>query len=131
MNREFDMVRAFHVLAGHPVATAPTFLMPTRVAIRARWMTEEIDELAAAEEVVDQVDAIIDIIYFALGTLVELGVAPDTAFDIVHRSNIAKVDGSGPVHRDASGKVQKPVGWMDPRAEIKAYTARTGGDGHV
>ena len=54
-------------------------------------MREEVDEFVESTNVVDQADAMIDLIYFALGTLVEMGVRPAPLFDIVHNANMQKL----------------------------------------
>jgi len=67
----------------------------------------------------------IDLIYFALGTLVEMSVKPDELFKIVHKANMSKIWSDGKAHTDGDGKVIKPPGWQDPEARIK--TAIDGG----
>jgi len=64
----FDQVAEFHRRFGHPVAERPRLLKSPRADGRVAWMREEIDEFVAAADVVDQADAMIDLIYFALGT---------------------------------------------------------------
>ena len=72
----FDQVADFHRAFGHPVKERPAFLPSPRSDGRVAWMREEVDEFVEATDVVDQADAMIDLIYFALGTLVEMGVRP-------------------------------------------------------
>ena len=57
----------------------------------------------------------IDLIYFALGTLVEMGLEADELFDIVQKADMAKrwPDGK-PRYNPKDGKVIKPDGWEDP-----------------
>ena len=62
----------------------------------------------------------IDLIYFALGTLVEMGVKPKKIFDIVHNANMNKLWEDGKVHcREGDNKVLKPPTWEDPFSKIK------------
>ena len=59
-------------------------------------MLEEINEFLDAvkeQDIVEQADAMIDTIYFALGTLVEMGVQPEQLFDIVQHANMSKLLG--------------------------------------
>lgn len=63
------------------------------------------------------VDGLVDLIYVALGTLLEMGVSPQTHFDEVHRANMRKVprqtERYGPNVNDAV----KPDGWTPPDHE--------------
>lgn len=49
---------------------------------------EEIAEFLVAPDIYEQADAMIDLIYFALGTLVEMGIKPDELFDIIQKANM-------------------------------------------
>jgi predicted HAD superfamily Cof-like phosphohydrolase len=128
----FMQVRAFHEAFGHPVADAPTTLDRTRMENRAKWMREEIDEFLdpTRHTVEDGADAMIDLTYFALGTLVEMGIMPQAIMDYVHDANMAKmhtIDGVRQVVKNADGKVIKPAGWEEnhaPEQHIAAEVAR-------
>ena len=102
----FDQVAEFHRAFGHPVKERPTFLPPPRSDARVAWMREEVDEFVESTNVVDQADAMIDLIYFALGTLVEMGVRPAPLFDIVHNANMQKLwpDGAARIRVRASSR---------------------------
>ena len=113
-----DRVRAFHEKAGHPIGDVPKILESNRLASRISWMREEVSELEEARTLVDQVDAIIDLMYFALGTLVEIGVDGEPMFDIVHRANMSKVTDKGVLLREGDGKIQKPAKWVSPETEM-------------
>ena len=113
-------VAAFHARFGHPRAERPTLLPPERVKSRLGWMQEELDEFRDARTLVDQADAMVDLLYFALGTLVEMGVRPDPLFEIVQRANMSKLWEDGHPRYDATGKVIKPAAWRDPGPQIEA-----------
>ena len=117
MNREYENVGEFHMRFGAPYADKPTLLSKARVEKRSEWMREEIDELNEAVDIYEQADAMIDLIYFALGTLVEMGVQPDEIFDIVHEANMTKLFEDGTVHYRGT-KVIKPPHWQDPKPKI-------------
>lgn len=123
----FDQVREFHSRFGHPVADRPRLLPAPRAAARAEWMREEVDEFLSAENVVDQADAMIDLIYFAVGTLVEMGVRPARLFDIVHQANMAKLWEDGAPRWREDGKTVKPPSWRDPADEIRGEIERQQG----
>lgn len=121
MNKQFYQVRHFHEAFNHPVARTPTFMPAARAEARAKWKREEIQEFLDATTVEDQADAMIDLIYFALGTLVEIGVPPEEMFNIVQEANMAKLWPDGkPRHRE-DGKIIKPEGWEAPEPKLKAY----------
>ena len=120
MNQEWLKVRNFHQQFGHPISDKPVTLSKERARIRSEWMYEEIDEFVNAADIVEQVDAMIDVIYFALGTMVEMGISPDAIFDIVHEANMSKLWSDGKPHFNPDGKTIKPENWVDPYSKIKS-----------
>jgi predicted HAD superfamily Cof-like phosphohydrolase len=113
-----EMVRHFHAVAGVPVANVPSALSPARLSSRVEWLREEVNELEAASTLVDQLDAAIDVLYLALGTLVEMGVELEEPFKLVHESNLAKAWPDGRFRQTATGKIIKPSGWQSPRQRL-------------
>jgi hypothetical protein len=88
---------------------------------RLTCIQEEVDELAYAIEAGDEagiLDALVDLIYFAFGTVKVFGFAKvfATAWARVHAANMRKV----PVERASQSKrgscydVVKPEGWIAP-----------------
>ena len=139
LNYAYDQVKAFHTAFGHPVAEFPTPMSLSRAINRAGWVSEENDEFILAanrrdkngnilteeEALVAMADALCDIIYFALGSFVELGVAPQRLFDIVQNSNMAKLFPDGkPRYREGDGKIIKPEGWEAPEPKLAAEVQR-------
>jgi len=122
---EQEMVKEFHEAFGHPTVDKPTLLNRARLADRIGWMREEISELENAETLADQSDAVIDLIYFALGTLVEMGVDGEPLFHIVHNINMKKLWPDGkPRFRESDHKVIKPEGWTGPEEALRKEIAR-------
>ena len=122
MNKEFEEVRAFHQAFGHPVSNVPVSLTEDRAKKRYAWILEEINEFLDAvkeQDIVEQADAMIDTIYFALGTLVEMGVQPGILFNIVQNANMSKLWPDGKPHYNEMGKVIKPEGWQDPHKKLE------------
>lgn len=119
MNREWLMVKDFQLKFGHPVSERPTFMEQDRAQKRYNWMLEEINEFLEADEIVEQADAMIDVMYFALGTLVEMGVEPDRLFEIVQEANMSKLWPDGKPHYNSEGKTIKPSTWIDPHEKLK------------
>jgi len=81
-------------------------------------MQDELNEFLESVGIYEQADAMIDLIYFALGTLVEMGIPPDELFIIVHESNMAKLWEDGKAHCNTDGKIIKPENWVDPESKF-------------
>ena len=120
MKKSGDDVREFHEIPGHPVARSR--VMERGLLSRGKWMNEEVAEFLVAQDIYEQADAMIDLIYFALGTLVEMGLEADELFDIVQKANMANC---GPTAnrttapRTARSSEARRVGRSAPK--IKAY----------
>ncbi len=122
MKKEWSGVREFHEKFGHPCPERPGMIDKKRALSRGKWMNEEVAEFLIADDIYEQADAMIDLIYFALGTMVEMGLEADELFDIVQSANMAKLFPDGkPHYNPKDGKVIKPEGWEDPSPKIKAY----------
>ena len=127
INEEFNQVKDFHMKFGSPVSETPVLMQEERAKFRAGFMLEEIQEFIDSENIYEQADAMIDLIYFALGTLVEMGVKPKEIFDIVQNANMSKLWEDGKAHyREGDGKVLKPPTWEDPYPKIKEAIDRMG-----
>lgn len=121
MDKEWLKVKLFHEKFGHPFADLPTFLEKERAKNRSKWIMEEVAEFLIAKDIYEQADAMIDLIYFALGTLVEMGIKPDGLFEIVQNANMSKLGADGkPIYNKKDGKIIKPENWEDPTSEIKS-----------
>lgn len=116
INDAYELVKNFQKMAGQPIGEYPQFLSRQRCNIRCKWMREEIEEFENGNTVYEQADAIMDLLYYALGTLVEMGVKPDELFLLVHEFNVKKIIGK---QCDNDGKIMKPYGWHHPDKEIK------------
>lgn len=83
------------ILGIHP--SEPNPLTNGRMEWLVMALEEEIAELRIAESTVDQVDALLDLAYFALGGLCRMGLTEDQAkacFETVHRYNMQKSVGT-------------------------------------
>jgi len=114
----FNKVREFHLAFNHQCPERPELLREPRSSKRYNWMREELEEFRKATSIHDQADAMVDLIYFALGTLVEMGVRPGRLFDIVHEANMKKLWPDGKVHYAADGKVIKHPSWQPPEPQL-------------
>ena len=98
-----------------PIPPRPTRLSPERREWFLAALREEFLEFRSSENLEDDVDACVDLAYFAIGRLFEMGVDPWAAWDEVHRANMRKRRGQlakrpGSLGHDAV----KPDGWVGP-----------------
>lgn len=140
MNKQFEQVKQFHTACGIEMPDKPTLLsigkaekhfgddmeelsdwMKNRAAAgrggevlnRASYISEELAEFLKAETIEDQVDALIDKMYFILGTFTLMGLNPEPFFNIVAEANLGKIMPDGTFLRDEQGKIKKPEGWQE------------------
>lgn len=81
------------------------------------------------EMIAEQQDALVDLIYVVMNAAAKTGVDIDPVFDVVHKTNMAKIDPvTGKVNKRADGKVIKPPGWQPPDilSEIKRQISEQG-----
>lgn len=125
MRKSWQQVREWHKAFDVPAPDAPEMLPLDQVERRIQWIQEELQEFVESQTLEDQADAMVDVIYFALGALVEMGVDPGELFEIVHRANMSKLWEDGkPRYRQADGKVIKPAHWQDPQPLLKEEIMR-------
>jgi predicted HAD superfamily Cof-like phosphohydrolase len=107
-----EKVNEFHEAFGVNIEKAPTIPAKVRCELRQNIIQEEVDELKAAWEsgnLVEVADALADIHYLVMGTVLEFGLQDKYSeiFNEVHRSNMSKLDENGkPIYRE-DGKVIK------------------------
>tara|TARA_B100000287_G_scaffold365834_1_gene360759 strand:+ start:25529 stop:25951 length:423 start_codon:yes stop_codon:yes gene_type:complete len=108
-------VRAFHEKFGMAYE-GPLRMLPEDLSnFRIHFLIEELEEYVKAETLEDKLDALVDLIYVALGTADLHGIKNPTfirAFKTVHIANMQKIKGKS----DRSDKfdVIKPKGWKAP-----------------
>ena len=92
-------------------------LTSERLNFRFELLQEEIDELATArlnKDADECVDALIDIVVIALGTLHLSGVNVAQAWSAVHQANMGKLRGAKPGRPSDGWDLYKPEGWTAP-----------------
>lgn len=98
----------------------PRLLSTELMQAQIRCLDEELLELGDAtlqHDLVGVTDAIVDLIYFALGFAYRLGLPYDQVFEIVHKANMRKVIGM--TKRGNTDDAAKPDGWVSPEQQIK------------
>lgn len=116
---QFEQVLQFRRQLGLPVGGRPTLLASEHISFHTRFILEELSELMMAHEkgnLVDATDAIIDLIYVALGCAAHMGLPFDEAFEIVHEANMQKKPGT--TKRGSQFDAVKPAGWVSPEEQL-------------
>ena len=109
-------VLAFH--RAFKVKVGEFGVMPDKATMRLRidMLYEEVDELDNAacidDDYEDMADAVVDIVYVAIGAAVEMGFDFQTLWDEVHAANMEKE------FRGEGVKVGKPKGWKEPDVKL-------------
>ena len=76
---------------------------------------QELLEATLAEDRVEQLDALIDILVVTIGAIHSMGADAEGAWKEVMKTNFAKIDSeTGKVRKREDGKVLKPIGWVPP-----------------
>lgn len=142
-SKEFQDVRDFHQKFELLCFDKPARLTKRKLVERIEFLQEELNEFVEgcglclyveptasgyAVEVTDgemetplpqdlakQADALVDLVYVALGTAVMLGLPWDWLWDDVQRANMAKVRGM--TKRGHAVDVTKPPGWQGPQTQ--------------
>lgn len=127
MQSNFQDVGDFHVKFNLPAVEGYWLAKPTGLendealmAFRTKFLDEELDEFKKGRDegdVAQMADALIDLVYVALGTAHFLGLPWDSLWEDVQRANMTKVraaaDGSDS-KRGSAFDVVKPPGWQGP-----------------
>lgn len=120
MQDALQKVLAFHQAFEAYIAPHPTARIPEQVReLRIRLIQEELEEYIQAarkQDLVAVADALMDLLYVVLGTIVAHGLHPvaPALFDEVHRSNMSKLGPDGRPLRREDGKVLKPASFSPP-----------------
>lgn len=124
MSSHHHDVTRFHLRLGLPVADRLTIIPKKEFEDRARFIHEELEELEDAGDrlyhgdtdmatLAQVFDALIDIVYVAVGTAVQMGFPWQNGWDLVQTANMQKERGPD----DGTGHklgVVKPAGWRPP-----------------
>lgn len=90
----------------------------TQYELYKNLIAEEFEELRSAENHVDALDALIDILVVTVGAIHSMGADGEGAWKEVMSTNFAKIDKeTGKVRKREDGKVLKPVNWQPPNLD--------------
>lgn len=120
-NPMMEMISQFHEHFDLAYTGTPRFLDLDLSEFRIKFMQEELDEYKEARANSDlekQLDALVDIMYVALGTAYLHGFDIAEAFYRVHKANMNKIRVSREDDERSTRKnihdVVKPEGWLPP-----------------
>lgn len=133
-SKEFQDVRDFHQKFELLCFDQPGHLSAAKLMERIEFMREELNEFVEGcgldldpgqdggftvsgdqQDLAKQADALVDLVYVALGTAVMLGIPWDWLWDDVQRANMQKV--RGVTKRGHAVDVTKPPGWQGPQPD--------------
>ena len=119
-SKVMDLVKAMHQKFGLENTTGPSDLSEEEKQFRSDAMLEELHEYMAADTLVDQYDALLDLIVFAVGTLERHGFPLLAGFEKVMEANMAKELGQNGEKRGGFKRdLVKPEGWTAPEAKLQ------------
>jgi len=109
-------IAEFHTKFGLQYDGSPRVLEPELRGFRIKFMQEELVEYAVSHTKADELDALVDLVYVALGTAYMQGFDFQAAWDRVHAANMAKVraESADQSKRSSAFDVVKPEGWVAP-----------------
>jgi len=126
MDKMWDDIVAFHNKFKVPQSVAPSIeLEEGLLDFRLGFMREELNEFVEAVELNDHVkafDALIDLVYVAMGTAYVCQFPWQDGWDVVHAANLTKrrVEHASESKRGSSYDIVKPEGWVSPELELSA-----------
>lgn len=111
-----NVVKMMHSKFGINYEGPPRHLSEEERKFRITCLKEEIQEYVEAAELEDELDALIDLIVFALGTLERQGFSFTAPFLEVMAANLRKelAADSSKSKRDFAADLVKPPGWSAP-----------------
>jgi len=114
MTTPFEDQSKFMVACGQSVdrINADQFTMYVKLIAEE---SQELTDAIAADDAIETLDALIDILVVTIGAINSLGADGNGAWNEVMRTNFAKIDPeTGKVRKREDGKVLKPEGWLPP-----------------
>ena len=112
-------IAAFHEKFGLAYTGGPRELPASLAFFRAQFLVEELNEYTEglkSGDLEQQLDALVDLVYVAIGTAYLQGFDFDEAWRRVHAANMAKIRTmrAADSKRGSTWDVVKPEGWQPP-----------------
>ena len=106
-------VKAFQeTILGNPFPSKPIVITDQLKQQTIVRLEEELGEFKVATTLNDQADALVDLMYFALGALHQAGVDTQRVWDAVQHANMTKK--KGVTKRGDDNDAAKPAEWKAP-----------------
>ena len=123
MSTNYQDVIDFHSKFGLNYNGKPMLLHKNTTDFRIKFMQEELNEFthsSSNNDIVGMADALVDIVYVAMGTAYMMGLPWQELWSEVQRSNMEKIRAlsSSESKRNTSLDVVKPQGWTPPNLEL-------------
>ena len=118
MDRECADIVEMNQKFGFVMNTVPGHLSHRKMTERLGALMEELAEIAQAaarEDLAGVADGLVDLVVFAKGTAVMMGLPWKELWDDVMRANLSKERGIG--KRGYKVDLVKPEGWVGPQTE--------------
>lgn len=133
-----QLVAKMHDKFGIDYNGPPRVLCPDEKGWRVAAMREEIDEYEEATTLVDEYDALLDLLVFAIGCLDKQGLPITVGFKSVMDANLRKElapeglkDQSIQRSRFKVCDLRKPPGWTGPEERLAWIIGQLGGNSKV
>lgn len=109
----------FHKKFEIPIEKYPAFPVEELINFRIKFLREEVGEFEEAvrnDDIVKAFDALIDIVYVAIGTAVIMNLPFEQGWNIVHSANMSKIraKNASQSKRGTAFDVVKPENWIAP-----------------
>lgn len=126
INKMQEQNREFHTAFGIPtpdeIAPLPAEQVPVAVELIREEFEDELIPALYSGDLVEQVDALVDLLYVTFGVLNRIAVDGQAVYDEVHRSNMSKLGSDGkPIIAGENdpdgvfpGRVKKGPGYFKP-----------------
>lgn len=123
----YSLVALMHIKNGLAYMGQPRQLDPEERAFRVAALREELEEYANADTLVDEYDALLDLLVFLLGTFYRQGLPVSPGYNEVMRCNMEKEVGSNGDKRGGfKADLVKPEGWVGPEEQLRKILADLG-----
>ncbi len=122
MNKYEQDVAKMYSKMGILLSNPGVGLPSTEKTQRITMMQEELNEYHEATYCVDEYDALIDLMVFTVGTLVQSGYPLEPGWDAVMKANNKKQ--AGKTKRGHDNDLAKPEGWVGPELELETILER-------
>lgn len=120
---------AFHEKYELEATRVPAFPAQALLEFRQKFLAEELEEFNDActnGDLVKAFDALIDLVYVALGTAYLMNLPFDEGWKAVHQANMRKVrvERASESKRGSAFDVVKPDGWIAPEMMLQSLIMR-------